>query len=152
MNDAFFSLMWSPRAEAGDPVAQFNLGYCHEMGQGTAVDHESAFRWYLRAARQGYPRAQYHVGLAYSYGGQGLDWDLTEACKWLTLSAKNGIREAEELLRHSPLPTENRLLGEQAAKLFQPMPEPRKPISYDPGMVLPPPTDAVPATQLGLGL
>jgi TPR repeat protein len=143
--------MWSQRAEAGDPIAQFNLGYCHEMGQGTPVDHEAAFRWYLRAARQGYPRAQYHVGLAFSFGGQGVDWDLTEACKWLTLAAKNGIREAEELLRHSQLPTENRILGEQAAKLFQPKPEPRHAIVYDPDLILPPPADTGSATQLGLG-
>ncbi|MDB6033421.1 MAG: hypothetical protein JWM16_3759 [Verrucomicrobiales bacterium] len=151
MSDAPLSLMWFQRAEAGDPVAQFNLGYCFEMGQGTPVDHESAFRWYLRAAKQGYPRAQYHVGLAYSYGGQGVDWDLTEACKWLILAAKHGIREAEELLRHSQLPAESRLLGEQAAKLFQPRPEPRKAIACNPEMILPPPAGTGSATQLGLG-
>lgn len=107
-------------------MAQFNLGYCHEMGQGTVVNHEAAFHWYLRAARQGYPRAQYHAGLAYSYGGQGVDWDLTEACKWLTLASWNGIREAEQLLRHQAFPTAARLQGEQSAKSFEATLEPRK--------------------------
>lgn len=149
MSAALLNMMWGPRAEAGDPIAQFNLGYCYEMGQGTSVDHSAAFLWYLRAAQQGYPRAQYHVGLAYSYGGQGVEWNLTEACKWLTLAAWNGIKEADQQLRQNAFPTENRLQGEQAANAFKPQPEGQKSIQRE--AEIEPSRDFTPGTQLGLG-
>ena len=147
MGNDWSKLMWSERAESGDPVAQFNLGYCCEMGQGTPIDHQAAFQWYLRAAQQGYPRAQYHVGVAYSYGGQGVEWDRTEACKWLTLAASNGIQEAGRLLRQSSLPAEDRARGEQAAKIFQPRPEVRTVLPSAPS----PAPESHSSTQLGFG-
>lgn len=150
MSEAIFSMMWGQRAEAGDPIAQFNLGYCYEMGQGTTVDQEAAVKWYLKAAEQGYPRAQYHVGLAYSYGGQGVEWNLTEACKWLTLASWNGIKEAEQLLRQTAFPPENRIRGEQAAKAFEPRREEQKPVPRETDTA--PAQATMPATQLGLGL
>jgi TPR repeat protein len=106
----------------------------------------------LRAARQGYPRAQYHVGVAYSYGGQGVEWDRTEACKWLTLAAWNGIREAELLLRQSSLPAEDRACGEQAAKTFHVRPEVRKIIAPESNPIPQPEAGPNSSTQLWLGL
>ena len=37
-------------AEAGDALAQYDLGYCYENGLGTPVDPLQAVRWYRRSA------------------------------------------------------------------------------------------------------
>jgi TPR repeat protein len=125
MSEFLFSQMWTSRAQAGDPVAQFNLGYCYEMGQGTPVNLEASAKWYLRAALQGHARAQYHIGLAYSFGSGGIDWNLAEACKWLTLASRNGIAEATAALRVCKAKPEDRALGESSARAFTPILEAR---------------------------
>jgi TPR repeat protein len=110
-------------------VAQFNLGYCYEMGQGTPVNLEASAKWYLRAANQGHARAQYHLGLACSFGGPGVEWNLEEACKWLTIAARNGIGEADQALRALKANPEVRMVGEKLAHDFRPKLEPQQPIS-----------------------
>jgi TPR repeat protein len=115
--------MWLDRAEGGDAFAQYQLGWCFEMGEGVRRDLESACRWYLRAARQGQARAQYHYGLACSNGVPGVPWNRVEACKWLTLAAKGGIKEAVSALEVFKLPPEERTEGTLAAKRFIPEPE-----------------------------
>jgi uncharacterized protein len=117
--------MWLERAESGDPAAQFQLGWCHEMGQGTPVDLEAACQWYRRAAAQGYPRAQYHLGLACSYGAPGVAWDLAEACKWLMLAARNHLAEAGPVLEALKTTPEQRARGEKMAREFVAVSEPR---------------------------
>ena len=117
--------MWLERAEGGDPSAQYQLGWCHENGEGVERDLESAFRWYRRAARQGHPRAQYHYGLACSTGVPGVPWNRVEAFKWLTLAAKAGLREAVAALEIFRLPAEEREQGAAAAREFLASPEPQ---------------------------
>jgi uncharacterized protein len=38
-------------AQAGDPLAAYDLGYCYETGIGLPPDPEAAIRWYGQAAR-----------------------------------------------------------------------------------------------------
>jgi uncharacterized protein len=38
-------------AQAGDPLAAYDLGYCYETGTGLAPDPEAAIQWYGQAAR-----------------------------------------------------------------------------------------------------
>ena len=45
-------------------------------------------RWYLLAAEQGDPSAQFNLGLAYD-SGQGIVQDYVQAYKWLDLAATN---------------------------------------------------------------
>ena len=115
--------MWVDLAEGGDASAQFQSGWCYENGAGAQRDLESACRWYLRAARQGHPRAQYHYGLACSNGVPGAPWNRVEAFKWLTLAARAGISEAVSALEVFKLPPEERTEGALAAKQFRPIPE-----------------------------
>jgi hypothetical protein len=117
--------MWIERAENGDAAAQYQLGYCYEMGQGVAVDLEAAVQWYLRAANQGHPRSQYHLGLAYAYGGAGVPWDPAESCKWLTLADHNRIREAASALQLLKATPEQRATGDRGARAFVPRMEPQ---------------------------
>jgi TPR repeat protein len=129
MSEFLFCQMWTSRAEGGDPVAQFNLGYCYEMGQGTPVNLEASAKWYLRAANQGHARAQYHLGLACSFGGPGVDWNLAEACKWLSVAARNGITEAAQALHALKAKADDRMLGQKLAEDFRPQAEPQQAVS-----------------------
>ncbi len=61
--------IWQPLAEAGDPVAQFNLGKLYEYGGDTVrQDYAEAARWYREAADQGIAEAQNNLGLMYAQG------------------------------------------------------------------------------------
>jgi TPR repeat protein len=106
------------------------------MGQGTPVNLEASAKWYLRAANQGHARAQYYLGLACSFGGPGVEWNLAEACKWLALAARNGIVEASQALRSLKASAEDRMLGEKLAHDFRPELEPRQPVSTPEELIL----------------
>jgi hypothetical protein len=112
--------MWTEQAENGDAAAQFQLAYCHEMQLGTRTDLESASRWYRRAALQGHTRAQYHFGIACSNGTPGAPYDLSEAIKWLSLAARNGIPEAQAALKTLKAPPDDWIRGEKMARAFVP--------------------------------
>ena len=45
-------------AEQGHAVAQNNLGYMYEEGQGTSQDYKEALKWYKAAAEQEHAEAQ----------------------------------------------------------------------------------------------
>ena len=47
-----------PHAEAGFADAQYNLGTMYYNGEGRDVNHEKAFEWYYKAAKQGFSLAQ----------------------------------------------------------------------------------------------
>ncbi len=74
-------------AQAGDRVAQYNLGVLHETGQhGVPVDKGEAARWYRKSAEQGYENAQYNLGVLY-LRGEGVERDPQAAVHWLRLAA-----------------------------------------------------------------
>jgi hypothetical protein len=60
--------VWLPQAEAGDKVAQTNVGEIYEKGLGTAPDYANAAKWYQKAADQGYRRALTNLGFLYEQG------------------------------------------------------------------------------------
>lgn len=56
------------KAEQGDAVAQYNLGYCYAFGQGIKQSYEKAAYWWTKAAEQRDAIAQYNLGCCYEYG------------------------------------------------------------------------------------
>jgi hypothetical protein len=50
--------------------------------------------WYLKAAEQGYPRAQYSLGVKYD-NGQGTPQDYGQALSWYRKAAERGHRGAQ---------------------------------------------------------
>jgi len=56
-------------------------------------DDKEAMNWYLRAAKQGYAKSQYNIGLMY-YKGEGVKVDYEEAMKYFLLSAKQNFYDA----------------------------------------------------------
>ena len=84
-------------AEAGDAVAQFNVGLMYASGEGASTDDAEAARWYRRAARQGHVTAQYNLGVMYA-NGDGVPQDDAEAARWFRLSAEQGDAMAQHNL------------------------------------------------------
>jgi TPR repeat protein len=73
-------------AEAGMPLAQYNLGTLYEEGNGVEKDPATALIWYHLAANQGDVLAQYRMGVLYAEG-RGTERHDVMAYYWLTLAA-----------------------------------------------------------------
>jgi TPR repeat protein len=85
---------WRGPAEAGDPLAQYNLGVLYEAGQGMARNPAEAVKWYRLAADQGLASAQYNLGLA-ALLGRGLGQDDRAAAKWFESAGAQGVALAQ---------------------------------------------------------
>lgn len=77
--------------------AQYETGVAFELGAGVEQDDTAALRWFLKAARQGYPPAQYKVGMAYTYG-IGTEPEPNKARKWLEQAALQNYAIAQRQL------------------------------------------------------
>jgi TPR repeat protein len=81
--------LWEDAAEAGSAPAQFRLALCRNNGEdGRAPDNDAAFKWFQRAANQGYAAAQANVGRAY-LRGEGVAKDALRAYAWSTIAMDN---------------------------------------------------------------
>ena len=80
---------WTPLAEAGNAVTQFNLGNMYDNGQGVPQGYAEAVRWYRLAADQGYAPAQTNLCVMYTKG-QGVLQDHVMAHMWYNIGAANG--------------------------------------------------------------
>ena len=80
---------WQPLAEAGDAVAQYNLGLLYLDGHGVPQNSVEAANWFRRAAEQDYTQAQHNLGAMYG-SGQGVKRDFVQAYKWLNICAAKG--------------------------------------------------------------
>jgi hypothetical protein len=75
------------RAEQGQAAFQAYFGYLYLNGQnGVQQNYEEAFKWYHRAADQGYVLAQYNLGVMYDEG-IGVAQSHEAGYFWLTLAA-----------------------------------------------------------------
>jgi TPR repeat protein len=82
-------------AEQGDVVAEYDLGYRYDDGQGVPQNYAEAFKWYRKAAEQGDADAQNNLGVMYRMG-HGVPQDYVEAYKWYNLAAAQGETNAVE--------------------------------------------------------
>ncbi len=86
-------------AQKGDMYAQLMLGALFEDGTDPSIpqDITEAAKWYAKAAKQGYPKAQHNLALLYE-DGRGVKQNYTEAAKWYAKAAKAGFSEAQNNL------------------------------------------------------
>ncbi|MEZ5536244.1 MAG: SEL1-like repeat protein [Thiolinea sp.] len=85
-------------AEKGDMYAQMMYGALLEDGAGgVQQDYAQAMRWYLKAAKQGYPKAQHNLALLYE-DGKGVPQDYAQAAIWYKKAAAEGFSEAQNNL------------------------------------------------------
>ena len=80
-------------AEAGDKVAQHNLGLMYQSGQGVAQDFVAALKWFRLAAAQGFAPAQVDLGWMYA-NGQGTLQEYERAHMWFNIAAAAGNSDA----------------------------------------------------------
>lgn len=86
-------------AEAGEPLAQYNLGNRY-IDEGTeAFAPEKAAAWWKKAADQGVIPAQHNLGSLYAKGGGRVQRDLERARHWYAKAAAGGSERSAEALR-----------------------------------------------------
>jgi hypothetical protein len=86
--------VWEPVAEAGDPRAQFMLGYLSELGLGQPWSNAAAAPWYRQAAERGNALAQARLASLYARG-MGVAHDEAAASRWYQAAAQGGLIEAQ---------------------------------------------------------
>ncbi len=79
-------------AEDRTCITQFELGEMFEK-EDSELDYRSAFKWYLRSAKNGYRRAQHRLGSMYARG-TGVKQNYIKAYAWCKVSAAQHSRRA----------------------------------------------------------
>ena len=85
------------KAEAGDAIAQNNLGVMYANGEGVPKDAVKAVEWYQKAALQGEASAQNNLGAMYA-NGEGVPKDAAKAVEWYQKAAVQGNAIAQHNL------------------------------------------------------
>jgi hypothetical protein len=81
------------RAESGEAAFQAYFGYLYSTGAGgLEKSDDEAFKWYKKAADQGYAPAQYNLGVFYDEG-RGVPQNHASAYFWLHLAAASGKKD-----------------------------------------------------------
>ena len=102
------------KAEAGDAVAQLNLGHMYKEPNGVPRDYAEAVKWYRNAAEQGNVGAQNSLGWMYK-DGLGVERDLVQAHVWWNIAAANGNEIAKIFLTN----VEKEMTHEQQAEAMK---------------------------------
>ena len=87
--------VWTPLAEQGNAMAQFNLGHMYANGYGVPENDKTAVKWFTKAAEQGLAEGQFNLGAMYDFG-DGVPQNDKTAVKWYTLASYNGSEVARE--------------------------------------------------------
>ncbi len=86
-----------PRAQAGDPEAQYDLASRYAGGRGVPKNPRRAAKWYRAAAEADYARAQSSLGLAY-YWGTGVQQNYAKAAEWLRRAGEQNMAGSQYML------------------------------------------------------
>lgn len=106
-------------AEAGDPNAQYDLGFMYDTGRDDAIlskDTRKAAEWYEKAALQGHAKAQSGLGMLY-INGDGVPTDYVMGVEWLQKAADQG--DADALLQLGWLYRDGKGIPDDPAKALK---------------------------------
>ena len=106
-----------PRADEGDPEAQFNLGLYYFQGLGGDRNYSEASKLFRSAAEQGHVMAANNLG-AMNMDGRGIPRNLPEAWFWFAVVAHRGD-QAGGVLRDLVASQMTRQQVEQARERFE---------------------------------
>jgi TPR repeat protein len=84
-------------AQAGNSLAQLQIGWHYEKGVGVSQNYAEAARWYRKSAGQGNSAAMKNLGQLYEEG-TGVPEDWVEAAKWYQQSAELANADGEAAL------------------------------------------------------
>lgn len=85
------------QANAGDVLAEHELGIRYLTGRGVSADTVKGAYWIQKAASQNLLSAQFNLGILY-YHGWGVDWNPFSAYQEFLVAANHGMVEAEYVL------------------------------------------------------
>ena len=113
MNADFEVLMKA--AEAGNTVAQDNLGHMYYEGEEVERNEDEAIRWFKKAAAKGYAPSQHNLGFVYFHkrelSQKISDANREDAYFWANLAVALGSEEAVPLRRSAALRLSPSALG-----------------------------------------
>jgi TPR repeat protein len=95
--------LWQQASASGHAMAEYNLALMYADGKGVPQDTAKAIELLQSSAAQNFAGAQYSLGQMYRLG-VGVQKDEAEARRWYSAAARQGHREAIQIL--SELPTE----------------------------------------------
>ena len=81
----------------GDVSTHIKNAFDYYFGDGVEINKAESFKWFMKAAEQGHPAAQYQVAMMYM-DGEGVTEDSEIAFTWITRSAESGFAEAQDYL------------------------------------------------------
>jgi TPR repeat protein len=82
------------KAEKGDAVSQFTLGWAYANGNGVEADVKESVKWYRKSAEQNHAKSQLNLGFIY-YNGKGVTRDYVLTYTWWDIAALNGASGAK---------------------------------------------------------
>ncbi len=97
LDDIWQSFQVSRKANAGDPIAQHELGVRYMMGKGIEADSGKAAYWFGKAAAQNMLSSRFNLGIL-SFNGWGVNWNPFEAFRAFRIAAEGDMPEAEYIL------------------------------------------------------
>lgn len=86
------------KAQQGDMVAQFNVGYAYANGKGVKKNYNEAVEWYKKSANQGNASALNNLGACYE-DGNGVRADMDECIHYYKMAAEKGNTKAKDNLK-----------------------------------------------------
>ena len=89
--------MFLAAAQAGNSLAQLQIGWHYETGTGVSRNFGEAAKWYETSAKQGNAKAMNNLGTLYE-NGNGVPENWVEAARWYTKSAELGDPNGENSL------------------------------------------------------
>lgn len=92
---------WQTLAEQGDDNAKCDIGYLYAAGQGVPRDYARTLYWWRLAAKDGYVRAEEHLGILYNNGTAFLPYDPVKGVHWFWLAAKQGDAFAQLMIAYA---------------------------------------------------
>ncbi len=93
-DELWYLFMLARDANAGDPVAQHELGIRYLTGKGFLPDTVKAALWIRKAAEQNVLTARYNFGILLN-NGFGVEWNPFEAYKQFQYAAIHGLVDAQ---------------------------------------------------------
>lgn len=91
--DIWQAFLTSRKANAGDPMAQQELGVRYLLGRGVEGDSAKAAYWFFKAAEQNMISSRFNLGILL-YHGWGISWNPFEAFRAFRVCADAGMHEA----------------------------------------------------------
>lgn len=85
------------KANAGDALAQHELGLRYLMGQGVKADTAKGAYWIQKAASQNLPNARFNMGIL-TFNGWGVLWNPFETYKHFLFCAQRDIPDAAYII------------------------------------------------------